>query len=532
MKKIKKIKNRRQKAGVFIFWGLSFIFINILSGGQICFGAEAQAVAIPILTESDARVSMDFRDADLKDVLKILSQQSGINFIPSEDITDKKITLYLENVPIKTAIDAVVTANGLTYDQGPSPNIFIVRPSGAVKIKTITKMYTLNFAQVAPLSVSATSGGSGGSTTGPSTGSSGGGQSVGAGTGSSAATTGGEPIQSILSKLLSPAGSIVVDQRTNSIIITDIPEQFNLLEEMLVKLDTPTPQIFIEAEMIETTMDVADSLGLEYGGSSGSWGATYAGPVKSYSFPYSTSTFKGHGQNPAFTFGTMTFGDLALVLKAMSSTASTKYLARPKLLTLNNETAVIDITSDTQVGTVTNSSPQTQTNTTSAERTTTGVSLRVTPQVNAADYVTMFLEPSVSRTEASSVNTDFLNPITRSAKVKVMVKDGETVFIGGLLDLQATDTKRKVPFFGDIPVAGALFKSDAKRDKQTEIFIFITPHIVKSALMEQTKVVSGKDNFVGEREISVEAQQKKEEYKNPRAQAIDDAVKGLEGVLK
>ena len=135
------------------------------------------------------------------------------------------------------------------------------------------------------------------------------------------------------------------------------------------------------------------------------------------------------------------------------------------------------------------------------------MSLRVTPQVNAADYVTMILEPSVSRTEVSSINNGFLNPISRTAKSKVMVKDGETIFIGGLLDTQKTDTKRKVPILGDVPIAGALFKSDSSTDKQTEILIFITPHIVKSRTAEEAKNISQGDS---------------------RDQAIEDVVEQLE----
>lgn len=461
---------------------LGFVILCLVFG--VCFAEEGNV--LPQLPQTDTRISMDFRDASLKDILKIFSQQAGINFIPSEDVQDKKITLFLENVPVKNAIDSIIQANGLTYEQGPDKNIFIVRASGVVKVKTVTKVYTLNFAQVAPLAVSATEGGGATTTVG--------------------ATSG---IADILTKLLSPAGNIVVDQRTNSLIITDIPEQFKLIEEMLVKLDTPTAQVFIEAEIIETTIDVTDKLGLEYGGTSGQWTTTFTGPKKGYSFPYDTRTFKDHGQSATFTFGTMTFGDLAFVLKALRSQADTKYLARPKLLTLNNETAIIDITSDTYVGSVTTSQSTTGTTSTSAERITTGLTLKVTPQVNAADYVTMLVEPSVSRTETSSVNTDFLNPIKRSAKAKVMVKDGETIFIGGLLDTQKTDTKRKVPILAEIPIVGALFKSDTVTDKQTEILIFLTPHIVKSKVAKEAKV-------------------QPEEGETSRAQLIEDAIKETE----
>jgi type II secretory pathway component GspD/PulD (secretin) len=334
----------------------------------------------------------------------------------------------------------------------------------------ITKIYTLSFAQVAPLKVDASSTSSSSGSASYSGSEASGGISEAAG------------IKDVLVKLLSPNGNIVVDNRTNSLIITDIPEQFKLIEDMILKLDTPTPQVFIEVEIMETSVEVTDKLGLEYGGSSGTWSATFDGPVKGYSFPFDTKSFKDHGQTATFTFGTMTLGDLAITLKALSSHADTKYLARPKLLTLNNETALIDITADTYVGSMTTTGEQTGTTTTSAERMSTGLSLKVTPQVNAADYVTMVIEPSVSRTEASAVNTGFLNPIKRSAKAKVMVKDGETIFIGGLLDTQKTDTKRKVPILGDVPVVGALFKSDTASDKQTEILIFITPHIVKSRI--------------------------------------------------
>ncbi|MCX5716103.1 MAG: hypothetical protein NTV07_04475, partial [Candidatus Omnitrophica bacterium] len=435
-------------------------------------GVATEQSRLPELPQSDVRISMDFRDADLKDVLKIFSQQSGLNFIPSEDVQDKKITLYLENVPIKNAINSIVQANGLTYEKGPDSSIFIVRPSGEAKIKTITKIYTLNFAQVAPLSVQATGTSSIGSESsaspaGSSTASSTAPSSNSTSASSTSSITQTQGIVDILVKLLSPAGNIISDQRTNSVIITDIPDQFPLLEQMLVKLDTPTPQIFIEAEIVETTTDVADKLGLEYGGTSGEWSTTYSGLEKGYSFPYRTKSFKDHDASPTFTFGTLSFGDLTMTLKALSSHANTKYLARPKLLTLNNETALIDITSETYVGSVTTAQPQTQTSTTSAERMTTGLSLKVTPQVNAAEYITMILEPAISRTEASGVNPGFLNPIKRSAKAKVMVKDGETIFIGGLLDTQKTDTKRKVPILGDIPLIGGLFKSDSSTDKQT-----------------------------------------------------------------
>ncbi|MEI8175951.1 MAG: hypothetical protein WCG78_03690, partial [Candidatus Omnitrophota bacterium] len=325
---------------------------------------------------------------------------------------------------------------------------------------------------------------------------------------------------------------IVVDQRTNSLVITEIPERFEVLEDMLRKLDTPTPEIFIEAEIIETTVDVVNRLGMEVGDSNDNFSAIYAGAKKDFSFPFSTDTFKGHGQTPGYKFGTLSISDLSVVIKALVQDSNTKYLARPRLLTLNNEVATIEITSDTYVGSVTTSTPTTQQSSVSAERMPTGVSLRVTPQVNASSFVTMFLEPSVSRTEIAS-NPEFLNPIKRSAKAKVMVKDGETIFIGGLLDSQKTNSRRKIPFLGDLPIAGALFKSDAKEDRQTEILIFITPHIVKTATASVADVTplapaaAVPAAAVGAL-IAGEAAPEPVKPVDERTEAIDSAVKELE----
>ncbi len=499
-----------------------------------CFGSGAIAgytrddgtPLMPEIADTGTRISLDFRDADLKEVLKLLSQQSGLNFIPSEDIRDKKITLYLENVPVKIAIDSITAANGLTYDQGPAKNILIVRPSGAIKVKTITKIYSLNFAQVSSLASASTT--SSNYSLGGSEDSSFGGKQS---NGSSASTATGN-VQDVLSRLLSPAGSIVVDQRTNSLVITEIPERFEVLEDMLRKLDTPTPEIFIEAEIIETTVDVVNRLGMEVGDSNDNFSAIYAGAKKDFSFPFSTDTFKGHGQTPGYKFGTLSISDLSVVIKALVQDSNTKYLARPRLLTLNNEVATIEITSDTYVGSVTTSTPTTQQSSVSAERMPTGVSLRVTPQVNASSFVTMFLEPSVSRTEIAS-NPEFLNPIKRSAKAKVMVKDGETIFIGGLLDSQKTNSRRKIPFLGDLPIAGALFKSDAKEDRQTEILIFITPHIVKTATASVADVTplapaaAVPAAAVGAL-IAGEAAPEPVKPVDERTEAIDSAVKELE----
>jgi type II secretory pathway component GspD/PulD (secretin) len=177
-------------------------------------------------------------------------------------------------------------------------------------------------------------------------------------------------------------------------------------------------------------------------------------------------------------------------LTAILSDSNTKILARPKVLTLNNETARIELTAETAVASVTTTASSEGTATTtsgSAERINTGITLDVTPQINKDGYITMHIEPTVivpviSKFFAGSGNdAKFVDPQTRSAKTTVMVRDGETVVIGGLISKEDTYSFEKIPFLGDIPILGAAFRYKTADESDKELIIFITPHIVKEA---------------------------------------------------
>jgi type II secretory pathway component GspD/PulD (secretin) len=187
-----------------------------------------------------------------------------------------------------------------------------------------------------------------------------------------------------------------------------------------------------------------------------------------------------------------TYGQLLDFLRTQTDT---KYLARPRLLTLNNETAEIKITTQESVGVKTTTEATTGTTSAEPERTETGVSLRVTPQVNIdTGEITMFIHPEVSEATAGSTITSgdksyqFRDPEIRSTKSIVKVKDGETVIVGGLIRNEFTQVVKKIPILGDIPVVGALFRHKNKsKDKERELLVFITPRLIKDT---GTKFVS------------------------------------------
>jgi general secretion pathway protein D len=175
---------------------------------------------------------------------------------------------------------------------------------------------------------------------------------------------------------------------------------------------------------------------------------------------------------------------LKVVLRALVTRSEARFLGKPKVLTLNNKAAVIQIsqnqaTSLQQVQS--GSSGGTSLNATTVERFNTGLTLRVVPQVNAEGYITMLVEPSyadVIESKISSLEKPTFDPTSRAASTLVRVKNSQTLVLGGLLESRETKAVRKVPFLGYIPLIGWLFTSTSNQRTNTDLVIFVTPTIV------------------------------------------------------
>lgn len=452
------------------------------------------------------RVSMEFQDVNLKDVLKTFSQQTGINVIAGGELGDQAITLYLEDVTPMDALDQILRASNLTYERPPGSEIYIVKPKKEDEVsKTITRVYRLKFARVSrsvlaraaatfggrtpfegTLLQSGTSGGTGGSAGGGATGTGGGdtssGSSAGAGQAGGQRTTVG--IDEIISALLTKDGSVVVDGRTNSLIVTDVPENFPRIEAALIALDIRTPQIMVDAELIETSLTKLKDLGIEWGTGSEGDLITFTPTSRKTRFPF--NVFKegiaATGPTP-FTASTLDASSFKGVLQALESDTNTKILARPKVLTLDNESAMIRLTADEAIGFQASSQATTGTQTSEPERTTTGVVLVVTPQVNENSYITMLVEPSVTKTVASKISppsgqSQPRDPKTRSSRTLVRIRSGDTLVVGGLIDRSDEETQRRVPILSGIPVLGEAFKNTEVNNATSELIVFITPRLL------------------------------------------------------
>lgn len=454
------------------------------------------------------RLSMEFQDASLRDVLKIFSEQTGINVIATSGVGNTPITLYLREVRVLDALDQILGAANMTYERAQDSDIYVVKPKGRDPSRVITRVYRLKYARVSesvlamaatafaartPFEATLESSSSGGS-------SGGGGESASGGTtGGTQAGASGKGIDTVLKNLLTGEGKLVVDSRTNSLIVTDVPENFPRIEAALAALDVRTKQILVDAEIVETSLDKLKDLGFEWGtGSEGDLINFTGGAGRSTRFPLGWLGNRAPSGPTAFGTNTISMAAFDGVLQALQLDTDTKILARPKVLTLDNESAIIRLTSDETIGFTSGSQATTETVTSEPERTMTGVVLVVTPQINDDGYITMIVEPAVTKTVASKItapegSTDTRDPKTRSSRSLVRIRSGDTLVVGGLIDRSDEKTVRRVPILSGIPVLGGAFKNTEINDTASELIVFVTPRVLDEGYT--TKMASAGSPF-------------------------------------
>lgn len=483
-------------------------------------------------TAEPLRLSMEFQDANLKDVLKAFSAQTGINVIASEEVGERTVTLYLEEVTAMDALDQILQASALTYERPAGSQIYIVKPQDEKpKITTITRVYPLRYARVstsklakAVEQLSSSSSSTASSVGSASTSSSSGTSGTSSGT-SSTSGGAGVGIDQVIETILTEDGNVVVDARTNRLIVTDVAENFPQIEAVINSLDIRTAQILIEVEMLETTLSKLKDLGIEWGtGSEGNLiSFTPSATGRSTRFPFG---WIGHGDAASgptsFGLSTLSFNSFQGVLQALESDSDTKVLARPKVLTLDNESAVIKLTSNQAIGFTSTGQVATGTQSATPERTQTGVSLTVTPQVNEGGFVTMVVEPTVTKVVTASVTPPstggtVVDPKTRSARVVVRVRNGDTLVLGGLIDRSDATTMRQVPILSGIPLLGGAFKNEEVNDSTSELVVFVSPRILTEP--PATRMAS-----VGAGPFAIREQ----ENASSRQSLMEDALRRLE----
>ena len=327
--------------------------------------------------------------------------------------------------------------------------------------------------------------------------------------------TAGAPVGSAPSAATAPLSKnvqIMADKATNSLIITADTSDYLVIEDVIRKLDISRPMVYLEGLIMEVNAERGFKLGVEWQGANsasydGRTGAVIGGVSGDKgAYGISKNLLAGKGLPSGLSFGvvgqmisvatgvgTLTFPNLAAFIQAYQSDSDFKILSTPQLLTLDNEEAEITVGENipyvsrqdsgaTGVVGTTNYA----TNYSTYEYKDVGVTLKVTPQINKDGFVRMKLDQTVTKvvTQSASVDqqgTQVLTPTTlkRTAKTTVVVKSGETVVIGGMIQDDSESGTYKVPLLGDIPLLGWLFKSRSNSGKRTNLFVFITPRIIE-----------------------------------------------------
>jgi general secretion pathway protein D len=292
---------------------------------------------------------------------------------------------------------------------------------------------------------------------------------------------------------------ILADAPTNSLIITASPKDYEMIKQVLEKLDIKRRQVYVEAVILEVTLDAnasygVDVLGMEpvdpnkytvFGGSVTSSGGG-AGLYAPDDLANSINNLGGlsFGAVREFSLGGQTYFNVGALVQAVASDANINVLSTPQILTSDNQKAEIVVGDNVPI--ITSQSQTTGGNfQTQVERKDIGITLRLTPQILESDLVKLDVFQEISNIRSNlpadfNVNQQGIITSKKSTTTTVIVQDQQTVVVGGLVSDSINDTIKKVPLLGDIPILGWLFKTRVKTNTKTNLLIFLTPHVIKT----------------------------------------------------
>ena len=416
------------------------------------------------------RISLDLKDAEIQNVLRLLADVSKLNIVASDDVKGT-ITIKLRNVPWDQALDIILSAKQL--DKIRNGNIIRVAPLKVLRDEEEIRLQRAKAkAELAPLTVRLIP----------------------------VSYAVAEDIQDQVQALLTLGrGKVSVDKRTNVLIVEDISEVLSKVERLVRTLDTQTPQVLIEARIVEARSNFSRELGVQWGGNA-SFTQNY-GNQTGLSFPSNVRVAGGadDGQNnvtegvvpnsnyavnlPAtvgaggggalgFVFGSLNGGTLVnLRLSAAEATGKIKIVSAPKIVTLDNVEAKIVSGEKVPITVVTANGPTTR-------YIDANIELNVRPHVTQDGSILMRV--NAKKNELSD-RIDFLGVpgvLTKEATTQMIVRDGDTAVLGGLYRRNSQENEAYVPWVGRIPVLGWLFKTTSRTDARDELLIFISPRIV------------------------------------------------------
>ena len=425
------------------------------------------------------KLSLNFQNIEVRALLQVIADFTNFNVVTSDTVTGN-VTLRLKDVPWDQALDIILQAKSLGLRK--SGNVILIAPKDELNAKEKTDLeakqqiaaleplrtqsFQLNYAKAADIANGLT------------------GQTVGSGSGNT--------------RILSPRGSVVFETRTNQLFVNDVPTKLEEVQNLIAKIDIPVRQVLIESRIVIADDSFSRSLGVRLGGQDNKINlgngrgvavggdlnavATQTGQLgsASTSVGLTDTTFvnlPGSGQNGfnpatiAFSlFGASANRFLNLELSALEADGKGKIVASPRVVTADQQKAVIEQGTELPYQVATSSGA------TSLQFRKANLALQVTPQITPEGNVILDVDVTDDAVGQSTTAGFAIN--TKHVKTQVLVENGGTVVIGGIFQQQDREDITKVPFLGDIPYLGNLFKTTASSSSKTELLIFLTPKVV------------------------------------------------------
>ena len=440
-------------------------------------GREKQPPAYGFVTFEDGggkkfvgqRISMDFKDADLSNVFRIIAEVSSLNIVTTDDVKGK-VSLRLVNVPWDQALDIVLKSKGLGAKQ--EGNILRIAPLNTLRQEEKARLDAVKEVEKLQASLEGVV------------------ETIPVNYGKAS------DLQTKVKELLSEGGKIQIDDRTNTIVVRDIRKNVEQVRSLVATLDTATPQVLIEARIVEIDTSSTRELGVQWGGIKqgmvNGFGAGVSGmqqmdgtpisglPISGEPNPFLTANYAvnlpaavGQGAGGGIAFGIFKNSfRFDIILTALEASGKGKVISSPKVVTIDNKEAVIEQGTQIPYSTVSASG-------TNIQFIDATLSLKVTPHITPEGSVIMKMEAKNDSPGAQAGTTGQLVINKKKATTEVLVRDGETAVIGGILQITRQEQRNAVPWLSKVPFLGYLFRKDTTTSSNRELLIFITPKILK-----------------------------------------------------
>ncbi len=465
-------------------------------------GVSAQPLAPPVQEgpiRTAQRISLDLKGVDILDVLKLFSQKSGLNFVAGRNVTGR-VTIFVKDVDVWDAFEIIIGANDFAYERrGDIVTVMMARDYELLygekfQARTQTLIQPLKYAKGSPAAAVLNQIKS----------------SIGRVVIDEATDTliltdvpaklvemqgvikeldrptktrvynlnyaDAEKLKEKVQELLSPAGTFTFDTRTNKAVVSDLEEVLTKVDRVVRAFDEPDGQVLIEAKIVKVDLTNAMDLGID-------WQQVFAGIDMQTrgNFRVLSDIVGGTATGGALKLLTAPRGNTQVIIEALKKMTRADTLSSPRIMVSNNQEARILVGTKEAIVTVTTTVPATGSTVSAPEiqYVDVGTKLFVTPSIKRDGHIQLKVRPEVSTSKVETFQTNRIPIVTSTeAETNVLVKSGVTLIIGGLIEHKDERTDNRVPVLSDVPFIGAAFRGSTDSNRKTELVVFLTPQII------------------------------------------------------